>query len=258
MEIAREVLVSPAAEVPVIDGQVVTAVRTLFARGVGKKAIARELGVSINTVRRYLRQPVHAGHQSRPGSRRLTEPWRDLARTLYEGAAGGNAVVVQRLLADRGLTVSARTVERAVADMRRAQRVAHLATVRVETPPGDQLQIDFGQQRVVIDGAPVRVFLLVAVLSYSRRLFVKPFLSERQDDWREGIAAAFVHFGGVPRTLLGDNARALVSGRERDTGTVLFHPGYLAFCRDWDVQPACLRAVSRPHQREDGSRRQIR
>lgn len=240
MEIEREVLVSPAAEVPVIDGQVVTAVRTLFARGVGKKAIARELGVSINTVRRYLRQPVHAGHQSRPGSRRLTEPWRDLARTLYEGAAGGNAVVVQRLLADRGLTVSARTVERAVADMRRAQRVAHLATVRVETPPGDQLQIDFGQQRVVIDGAPVRVFLLVAVLSYSRRLFVKPFLSERQDDWREGIAAAFVHFGGVPRTLLGDNARALVSGRERDTGTVLFHPGYLAFCRDWDVQPrAC-------------------
>jgi hypothetical protein len=136
--------------------------------------------------------------------------------------------------------VSTRTVERAVADIRRADRVAQLATVRVETPPGDQLQIDFGQQRVLIADTWVRVFLLVAVLSYSRRLFVKAFLSERQDDWREGIAAAFTHFGGVPRTLLGDNARALVSGRDRETGTVLFHPGYLAFCRDWDVQPrAC-------------------
>ena len=52
--------------------------------------------------------------------------------------------------------------------------------------------------------------------------------------------AAFMHFGGVPRTLLGDNARALVVGRDRGTGTVLFHPAYLAFCRDWDVQPrAC-------------------
>jgi hypothetical protein len=80
----------------------------------------------------------------------------------------------------------------------------------------------------------------VAVLSYSRRLFVKPFLNERQDDWREGIAAAFGHFGGVPQTLLGDNARALVVGRDRATGTVVFHPAYLAFCRDWDVQPrAC-------------------
>jgi transposase len=149
-------------------------------------------------------------------------------------------VVVQRLLAERGLVVSPRTIERAVSDIRRAQRVAQLATVRVETPPGDQLQIDFGQQRVRIGDAWVRVFVLVAVLSYSRRLFVKAFLSERQDDWREGIAAAFQYFGGVPRTLLGDNARALVSGRDRETGTVLFHPGYLAFCRDWDVQPrAC-------------------
>jgi transposase len=170
----------------------------------------------------------------------LTEAWRDLTRALYAGPAAGNAVVVQRLLAERGLVVSPRTIERAVTDIRRAQRVAQLATVRVETPPGDQLQIDFGQQRVRIGDAWVRVFVLVAVLSYSRRLFVKAFLSERQDDWREGIAAAFQHFGGVPRTLLGDNARALVSGRDRETGTVLFHPGYLAFCRDWDVQPrAC-------------------
>ncbi len=127
-----------------------------------------------------------------------------------------------------------------MADLRREQRVAQLATVRVETAPGDQLQIDFGQKRVQIAGTWVRVFLLVAVLSYSRRLFVKAFLNERQDDWREGIAGAFVHFGGVPRTLLGDNARALVVGRDRGTGTVIFHPAYLAFCRDWDVQPrAC-------------------
>jgi Mu transposase, C-terminal domain/Integrase core domain len=121
-------------------------------------------------------------------------------------------------------------------DLRREQRVAALATVRVETPPGDQLQIDFGQKRILIAGASVRIFLLVAVLSYSRRLFVKAFLNERGDDWREGIAAAFVHFGGVPRMLLGDNARALVLGRDRATGTVSFQPAYLAFCRDWDVQ----------------------
>jgi transposase len=240
MEGEREGLISPTAEVSVVDGEVVTAIRALAGRGVGKKTIAREVGVSINTVRRYVRQPIEAGHQVRPRARRLTAAWHDLTRALYTGPAGGNAVVVQRLLAERGLAVSTRTIERAVMDIRSAQRVAQLATVRVETPPGDQLQIDFGQQRVRIGDAWVRVFLLVAVLSYSRRLFVKAFLSERQDDWREGVAAAFHQFGGVPRTLLGDNARALVSGRDRETGTVVFHPGYLAFCRDWDVQPrAC-------------------
>ena len=240
MEQEQGVLVSPTVEVPVIEGEVVTAIRTLAGRGVGKKAIAREIGVAVNTVRRYLRQPIGAGMQVRPSARRLTEERRQEARALYEGPAGGNAVVVQRLLGERGLTISVRTIERAVADIRRERRVAQLATVRVETPPGDQLQIDFGQKRVRIAGAWVRVFLLVAVLGYSRRLFVKAFLNERQDDWRDGIAAAFQHFGGVPRTLLGDNARALVLGRERATGSVIFHPGYLDFCRDWDVQPrAC-------------------
>ncbi|HXW04104.1 MAG TPA: IS21 family transposase [Vicinamibacterales bacterium] len=223
-----------------IEGEIVTAIRTLAGRGIGKKAIAREVGVAVNTVRRYLRQPIEAGVQIRPAARRLTDERRQEARELYEGAAAGNAVVVQRLLAARDVGVSVRTVERAVADIRQAARAAALATVRVETAPGDQLQVDFGQKRVLIAGVRVRIFLLVAVLSYSRRLFVKPFLNERGADWREGIAAAFTHFGGVPRTILGDNARPLVRARDRATGTVIFHPAYLAFCRDWDVQPrAC-------------------
>lgn len=240
MELERDVLGSPAQEVPVVEGEVVLAIRALADCGVGSKAIARAVGVARNTVRRYLRQSIEGEGQIRPAARRLTEDRRLEARALYAGPAEGNAVVVQRLLAERGLTVSVRTIERAVSDLRREHRVAQLATVRVETSPGEQLQIDFGQKRVPIADAEVRIFLLVAVLSYSRRLFVKAFLNERQDDWREGIAAAFTYFGGVPRTLLGDNARALVLGRDRGTGTVLFHPAYLAFCRDWDVQPrAC-------------------
>jgi transposase len=240
METEGQGLISPTTEVSVVEGELVATIRELASRGVGTKVIARMVGVSRNTVRRYLRGPVEPGVQTRPAARRLSDARREEARTLYEGAAEGNAVVVHSLLQKDGVRASVRTVERAVADLRRASRALALATVRVESPPGDQLQIDFGQKRVSIGGAEVRVFFLVAVLSYSRRLFVKAFLSERQDDWREGIAAAFTHFGGVPRTVLGDNARALVLARDRATGTAVFHPAYLAFCRDWDVQPrAC-------------------
>lgn len=240
MELRQGGLVSPIEEVLVLEGDVVAAIRELGSRGVGSKRIAHILGVARNTVKRYLRRPVPAGQQARPRARVLDAEALETTRALYGGAAAGNAVVVQRLLAEQDVVVSVRTVERAVADLRQAQRVAEVATVRVETAPGDQLQIDFGQKYVQIGGARVRVFLLVAVLSYSRRIFVKAFLNERQADWREGVAAAFRHFGGVPRVVLGDNARALVLGRDRATGTVTFHPGYLAFCRDWGVQPrAC-------------------
>jgi transposase len=239
MESERGNLVSPGSEVPVVEGEIVTAIRELADRGWGSKAIARELGVARNTVRRYRRHAVTAGHQVR-APRRLTEDVVQAAQALYLGAAEQNAVVVHRLLRDAGRTIGLRTVQRAVAPVRQAQRAADVATVRVETAPGAQMQVDFGEKRVTIAGTAVTVFLLVAVLSYSRRTFVKAFLHERQDDWREGIASAFMHFGGVVLTMLGDNARALVRGRDRATGTVTFHPGYLAFCRDWDVQPrAC-------------------
>lgn len=239
MDQEQGVLVSPRAEVPVLEGELVTAIRGLAGRGWGVKAMARELGVARNTVRRYVRGAA-AGQQARPAARRLSEADRTTAQTLFQSTAEGNAVVVQRLLAEHGCGASIRTVQRMVAPIRQAQRAADVATVRVETAPGAQLQVDFGQKRVTIAGAAVRVFLLVAVLSYSRRAFVQAFLHERQDDWREGIAAAFTHFGGVTRTVLGDNARALVLGRDPETGTVTFHPAYLAFCRDWETQPrAC-------------------
>lgn len=239
MENERGNLISPTPEVPVVEGEIVTAIRELADRGWGSKAIARELGVARNTVRRYRRQAIVAGQQQR-APRRLTDDVVREAQTLYMGPAEQNAVVVHRLLRDQGRTIGLRTVQRAVAPVRQTQRAADVATVRVETAPGAQMQVDFGEKRVTIAGTAITVFLLVAVLSYSRRTFVQAFLHERQDDWREGIAGAFLHFGGVVLTMLGDNARALVRGRDRATGTVTFHPGYLAFCRDWDVQPrAC-------------------
>jgi transposase len=189
MEQEREGLVSPCVEVPVVDVDVVTAIRKLAECGWGTKAIARELGVARNTVRRYRRAPIDAGVQVRLTARRLSVDAVADARELFTGTAEGNAVVVQRLLIAQGAHASVRTVQRAVAPVRQAQRAADVATVRVETAPGAQMQVDFGQKRVSIGGTVLPVFLLAAVLSYSRRLFVKAFLHERQDDWRKGIAA---------------------------------------------------------------------
>jgi transposase len=73
-----------------------------------------------------------------------------------------------------------RTVQRAVEERRRSQRAAQVATVRFETAPGEQMQVDVGQRLVSIAGQQVRVFFVCAVLGYSRRLFVRAFLSTRQ------------------------------------------------------------------------------
>ena len=68
--------------------------------------------------------------------------------------------------------MSLRTVERAVAHLRREVLAQTAATVRFETPPGHQLQIDFGTVRVPIGDEPLKVHLFVATLGYSRRIYV--------------------------------------------------------------------------------------
>ncbi len=226
--------------VEMVEPEVVRQLRELAGLGWGHKRIARELGLARNTVRRYLRGGPEAETQVRPRARRLDGEATARAKQLFTTEAEGNAVVVAQELRKDGVEVSVRTVQRAVRDERLEKAAAALATVRFETVPGRQMQVDFGQKRVRIGSAVVVVHLLVAVLSYSRRIFVKAFLAERGDDWREGIALAFQHFGGVPRELLIDNARALVAGRDRATQTVTLHPQFAAFCRDWGIVPrAC-------------------
>lgn len=81
------------------------------------------------------------------------------------------------------LSVSLRTVERACAPFRQALAAEAKATVRFETPPGKQLQIDFGSRQIVIVDEPVKVYLFVATLGYYRRHYVRAFRHERQSAW---------------------------------------------------------------------------
>jgi transposase len=227
--------------VPMLDSEIVRQIRALRAAGWGSKRIAAEVGASRGAVRRYIREGAAAETQERPGARRLDTAQRALAVELLEGPAAGNAVVVHRLLREQDVDATVRTVQRAVADQRQARRAAELATVRFETAPGHQMQIDFGEKRVVLGGVAVKVFLFVAVLGYSRRIFVRASLAQRQDDWREGLAGAFRCFGGVPQTLLIDRAGALVVGHDRDTGSARIHPAFAGFCRDWGVDVRACR-----------------
>ena len=155
---------------------------------------------------------------------------------------GGNADVVrQELLAEKGIALSLRTVEREVAPLRRALAAEARATVRFETPPGHQLQIDFGERRVAIAGVSTKVFLFVATLGFSRRLHVRAFRHERQESWFDGLESTFRHFGGVTsRGPVRQRPRARQPPRRRDARGRRSTPSFCAFARHWGFRPrAC-------------------
>lgn len=217
----------------------VTAMVRLRKLGWGSKRLAREFGCSRNTVKRYLGAGGWQPYQRRPCGGKLAghEAW---LRERFFRHRGNADVVRQDLARELGVMASLRTVERAVSGYRQQLAAEARATVRFETPPGHQLQIDFGEKRVLVGGESVRVYVFVATLGYSRRPFTTAFRHERQSAWFDGMEAAFRHFGGVTEEVLLDNAGALVTHHDAATREVVFNDRLHAFSRYWGFRPrAC-------------------
>jgi transposase len=210
----------------------VSAMVRLKALGWGAKRIALELGCSKNTVKRWLRYGDWRPCVTPSRSKKL-DGLADWLAERFARHAGNADVVRQELAAEKGIQVSLRTVERTVAPLRRELVAAARATVRFETRPGEQLQIDFGERRVTIADVPTKVFFFVATLGYSRRLHVRAFDSERQERWFAGLESTFRAFGGIPREVLLDNARALILYHDPASREVVLHPRLHAFAQHW-------------------------
>ena len=134
-----------------VESEAVSAMLRLKELGWGTRRIAVELGVSRTTVKDYLA----AG-----GWRPFQQPVRSKAldghaawvRERFRQHRGNADVVRQELAAEHGVVVSLRTVERAVEPYRQEIEAEARATVRFETLPGKQMQIDFGERLVELGG----------------------------------------------------------------------------------------------------------
>ena len=205
------------------------------ARGEAVAAIARAYGLDRKTVQRWTRRGQYAPRAARVVVSRLDPYTEWLACRAPE--VGYNATVLFRELRERGFSGSVIIVRRAVVPLRKTA-TPPAATVRYETAPGAQAQVDFGQTRVWIADTSEVAQIFVMTLGFSRRCFAVAFRRQRLREWLAGHEQAFQHFGGVTDTVLVDNAKAMVLTHTRET--LAFHPTYADFCGYYGVRPcAC-------------------
>lgn len=219
-KVEREMLaVAPegAAEVSLIEESVWGAVRALRERGLSRKQIGRELDLDIKTVRKWLRQTWEP--QRRPGRGRALDPWEAFLRGRAP-EVGFNAAVLHRELQAQGFAGSYPALVRYLRPWRREQLSEATSTVRFETAPGEQAQVDWGSAWVWLGEERVRVHVFTMVLGYSRRIFARGYPHEGLEALLEGHARAFEHFGGCTQTILYDNPRTIVLAKDESSGWV--------------------------------------
>ena len=209
-----------AAEGELISERVWSAIKVLRERGMRKKSVARELGLDIKTVRKWWSRSWRA-QQRRARGRRL-DRWEAFLRARAP-EVGFNAAVLQRELAAQGEACSYRTVAQYIRAWRAEATGGEPATVRFETGPGEQAQVDWGTSWVYLGEERTRIHVFTMVLGYSRRLFARAYRSEGLESLLDAHACAFAHFGGRTETILYDNPRTIVTAKDEAVGSVVWN-----------------------------------
>jgi len=137
-----------------------------------------------------------------------------------------------------GYTGSASALRRYLQQIRPARGRVYQ---EVHYEPAQAMQVDWGEcGRVQVGSTMRKVSVFVAVLCYSRLLYIEFTLSQRKAEFYRGLVHALTFFAGSPRHLIFDNLKAAVlngSGR-----SACFHPEFLALCGYFCLQPvACAR-----------------
>jgi transposase len=196
-------------ELPMLTREEAVEIRVMARRGESVRSIAKELGVSRNTVRRYLREEQATRYGPREPRSCKLDPFKEYLRERVEQARPRwiPAAVLMREIVERGYPGGVTQLKQWLAPMK---KVEDEPVVRFETPPGKQMQADFTTVRRGRD----RLIALVATLGYSRASFVKFTSGEDAQTLCAALREAFDYFGGVPEHVLFDNTKAVVIERD--------------------------------------------
>lgn len=206
----------------------------LHRHGKGVREIARETGVSRNTVRRYLRDETAGRYKRRPVRATKLDPFRSYVVRRLAAAAPERipATVLIVELRERGYAGGITMLKVFMASL--GPSPIDTPVVRFETAPGQQMQVDWA---VIRRGAD-RLSAFVATLGWSRAAYVEFVVDERVETLIGAHENAFLFFGGVPKEVLYDNMRTVVAERDGyGHGRHRFHPGFLDFARHCGFRP---------------------
>lgn len=197
---------------------VIHKLKSLYGSGFSIRAIANEMGISRNTVRKYLRMEELqiSLALANPEREKQLAPYRDFISAQLSKYPKLSAAKIARKLYGKfpDLDVSERTIRRYVSRLKKeiCVRQPRYYEPVLDMVPGEQCQVDPGELRgVLVNGIETTVYFVVFVLSYSRLMHVS--VSFSPIDTAEFIRmhdAAFRYFGGCPKEVVYDQTKLVV------------------------------------------------
>jgi transposase len=216
-------------------------VHLLKKQGYSRRQIAKLTGHGRNTVKKMLEMEAEQA-QTRTYKKRASklDEFKPYLKARYE-EFGLSAVRLKEEIRPMGYSGSIDLVQRYLKTLKPLKVAVEKATVRFETPPGEQAQADWAYCGRFLDpnGETVPIYAFIIVLGFSRLMYVEFTTSMELPALLECHKNAFAFFGGVPLSILYDNMKQVRLGPGQ------FHPLFLDFALHYGFVPKTHR-VRRP------------
>jgi transposase len=213
-------------------------IKDLSQRGLSISMIAEVTGYNRRTVRKVVNGPLSVPAKKRKPRKSKLDPFVPyLLKRIQEGVL--NCSKLYDELKKQGYQGGRSLVKNFVQPHREAQR--QVATVRFETEPGEQAQVDWGHFGFIEHrGVRRKLYVFVMTLGWSSAMYIEFTVSADAAWWLRCHMHAFAYFGGVPQVVLHDNLKTAVLSRDGD-GAIHWNQRYLDFAGYYGFTPKACR-----------------
>lgn len=209
-------------------------IHVLHKQGLSLRAISKQTGYAINTIRKYLSGAEPTYKERAINKAPKLAPYKPYIRERLSAVSPGwiPATVIYREIQAMGYTGKLRQLRYFMASLKPV--AATEAVVRFETAPGEQMQIDWAH----VSDQGIKLYAFVAILGYSRLAFVRFMDTMKIESLLECHEALFKQLGGVTKQCVYDNMKTVVIQRHAyGTGQHRLHPLFNDFAKYYGFLP---------------------
>lgn len=199
---------------------------------VNKSEVARRFGCSWKTVDRKINPDKYSKTITKRVYSSKLDPYKELILSKLDTYCC-SAMSIYLLLKDKySYTGSYSLVSKFVSKYKKNQ--IHKATIRYETIPGHQAQVDWKEKFKIVDryGEEYTINIFLIILGYSRKKFLKLTFDRSQQTLFECLSQAFQFFGGTTKEILFDNMKTVVDQAKSNYHSVVINEKFRQFSKD--------------------------
>lgn len=201
--------------------------------------LAKQYGCDYRTVKKYFESETKEPTPKAPKPS-ILDPYKTIIEDKLNIPC--SATSIYKFIQKKGYRGSYSVVKRYCRKYKVEQ--TQKATIRFETNPGLQAQVDWKESKTLIskNGEKFEINIFLIILGYSRLKYIELTIDRKQSTVFQGLVNAFKYFGGVPKEILFDNMKTVVNHSKSEYNKPVINSSFYEFSKDMGFEVKLCRA----------------